>query len=31
MPWRGYTFEDAIVVSERLVKDDTLVQFIAMK
>src|ERR1700736_2541895 len=22
MPWRGYTFEDAIVVSEKLVKDD---------
>ena len=22
MPWRGYNFEDAIVVSERLVKDD---------
>jgi DNA-directed RNA polymerase subunit beta len=24
MPWRGYNFEDAIVISERLVKDDTL-------
>lgn len=23
MPWRGYNFEDAIVVSERLVKDDS--------
>lgn len=23
MPWRGYNFEDAIVISERLVKDDT--------
>jgi len=23
MPWRGYNFEDAIVLSERLVKDDT--------
>ena len=23
MPWRGYNFEDAIIVSERLVKDDT--------
>jgi len=23
MPWRGYNFEDAIVVSERLVKEDT--------
>jgi len=22
MPWRGYNFEDAIVVSERLIKDD---------
>ncbi len=22
MPWRGYNFEDAVVVSERLVKDD---------
>lgn len=24
MPWRGYNFEDAIVVNERLVKDDLL-------
>ncbi len=24
MPWFGYNFEDAIVLSERLVKDDTL-------
>ncbi|MCH9031283.1 MAG: DNA-directed RNA polymerase subunit beta [candidate division Zixibacteria bacterium] len=24
MPWRGYNFEDAIVLSERVVKDDTL-------
>ncbi len=24
MPWRGYNFEDAVVISERLVKDDTL-------
>ncbi len=23
LPWRGYNYEDAIVVSERLVKDDT--------
>jgi DNA-directed RNA polymerase subunit beta len=23
MPWRGYNFEDAIVISERLVKDDS--------
>jgi DNA-directed RNA polymerase subunit beta len=22
MPWRGYNYEDAILVSERLVKDD---------
>ena len=22
MPWRGYNFEDAILVSERLVRDD---------
>ncbi|HDZ62669.1 MAG TPA: DNA-directed RNA polymerase subunit beta [Nitrospirae bacterium] len=22
MPWRGYNFEDAIIISERLVKDD---------
>ena len=24
MPWRGYNFEDAIVISERLLKDDVL-------
>jgi DNA-directed RNA polymerase subunit beta len=24
MPWFGYNFEDAIVLSERLVKDDVL-------
>lgn len=24
MPWRGYNFEDAIIVSRRLVEDDTL-------
>ncbi len=23
MPWRGYNFEDAIILSEKLVKDDT--------
>ncbi len=23
MPWRGYNFEDAIILSERLLKDDT--------
>ena len=22
MPWKGYNFEDAIVISERVVKDD---------
>jgi DNA-directed RNA polymerase subunit beta len=24
MPWRGYNFEDAIIISEKLVKDDSL-------
>jgi DNA-directed RNA polymerase subunit beta len=24
MPWQGYNFEDAIVVSRKLVEDDTL-------
>jgi DNA-directed RNA polymerase subunit beta len=24
MPWQGHNFEDAIVISERLVKDDVL-------
>ena len=24
MPWRGYNYEDAIIISERLVKDDVL-------
>lgn len=24
MPWKGYNYEDAIVISERLVKDDEL-------
>ncbi len=24
MPWNGYNFEDAIIISDRLVKDDTL-------
>ena len=24
MPWAGYNFEDAIVISRRLVEDDTL-------
>ncbi|MCD5383652.1 DNA-directed RNA polymerase subunit beta [candidate division WOR-3 bacterium] len=27
MPWRGYNFEDAIVVSERLIKEDTFSSF----
>jgi DNA-directed RNA polymerase subunit beta len=22
MPWKGYNFEDAIVISEKVVKDD---------
>jgi DNA-directed RNA polymerase subunit beta len=22
MPWKGYNFEDAIILSERLVRDD---------
>jgi len=22
MPWKGYNFEDAIIISERLMKDD---------
>ena len=24
MPWEGFNFEDAIIISERIVKDDTL-------
>jgi DNA-directed RNA polymerase subunit beta len=24
MPWEGYNYEDAIIISQRLVKDDTL-------
>ena len=24
MPWEGYNFEDAIILSERLVKEDVL-------
>ncbi len=27
MPWNGYNFEDAIVISERLVKDDEFTSF----
>ncbi|MDZ7690300.1 MAG: hypothetical protein U5K69_03950 [Balneolaceae bacterium] len=31
MPWRGYNFEDAIVVSERIVQDDVYTsQFILL-
>jgi DNA-directed RNA polymerase subunit beta len=28
MPWQGYNFEDAILINERLVYDDILLQFI---
>jgi len=28
MPWKGYNYEDAIVVSQRLVKDDELTSVI---
>ena len=28
MPWEGYNFEDAIVISKRLVKDDVLLPYI---
>ena len=28
MPWNGYNFEDSILLSERLVKDDRLHQSI---
>ena len=28
MPWEGYNFEDGILISERLRKDDVLHQFI---
>jgi len=24
MPWEGYNFEDSMIISQRLVKDDTL-------
>ncbi len=27
MPWRGYNFEDAIIISEKLLKDDTFTSF----
>ena len=28
MPWKGFNFEDAIVISERVVRDDYLHQYI---
>ena len=28
MPWQGYNFEDSILISERCVTDDVLLQFI---
>ena len=27
MPWQGYNFEDAIVISERVVRDDIFTSF----
>jgi DNA-directed RNA polymerase subunit beta len=27
MPWKGYNFEDAIVISEKVVRDTCLLQF----
>jgi DNA-directed RNA polymerase subunit beta len=27
MPWQGYNFEDAIVISERVVRDDIFTRF----
>ena len=29
MPWQGYNFEDAIVISEKVVKDDCILQSIS--
>ena len=31
MPWNGYNYEDAIILSERLLKKMHLLQFIFMK
>ena len=28
MPWKGYNFEDAIVISEKVVKEDVFTYFI---
>jgi DNA-directed RNA polymerase subunit beta len=30
MPWKGYNFEDAIVISEKVVREDVLPLFISM-
>ena len=30
MPWKGYNFEDAIVISEKVVRDDVLLHYILM-
>ena len=30
MPWKGYNFEDAIVISEKVVREDILLLFILM-
>jgi DNA-directed RNA polymerase subunit beta len=30
MPWKGYNFEDAIVISEKVVRDDILPLFTLM-
>ena len=30
MPWQGYNFEDSILISERCVTDDVLLQFILL-
>ena len=30
MPWKGYNFEDAIVISEKVVRDDVFTSFILM-
>jgi DNA-directed RNA polymerase subunit beta len=27
MPWKGYNFEDAIVISEKVVRDDIFTLF----
>lgn len=28
MPWKGYNYEDAIVISQRLIKDDELTSIV---